>query len=268
MMKVIVKKFDSLSEYSRYLTKPVSALFMKYGHENSRTGGKGFTKTESWDEAEQLLKFGDKENLAKLQTKMIKQTLKGSGESKRTETYRSFVGYAPHVPSYIAGQPKTMLRKKVIRTTNAKVLNVMYSPVAHGGIDADDLLEASLAVMNFVSSLEKQGYKVNLYTIITSRKRHQTVSQIVKIKSSDDYTNLAKIVYPMVNPSFLRRHFFRFMEVTEEVTEREFCITYGVPVYEKHEVEPIWKQMGIRVDYYFNFYEYRYQLNKVQKQIH
>lgn len=257
-MKVIVKKFDSLSEYSRYLTKPVSALFMKYGHEGSRTGSKGFTKTESWEEAEQLLKFSDKENLAKLKTKMVNQGLKGSGESKRTETYRSFVGYAPHVPSYIAGQPKTMLRKRVIRTTNAKVLNVMYSPVAHGGIDADELLNASL---------EKQGYKVNLYTIITTRKRYQTVSQIVKIKSSDDYTDLAKIVYPMVNPSFLRRHFFRFMEVTEEVTEREFCRTYGVPVYEQHEVEPIWKQMGIRVDYYFNFYEYRYQLNKVQKQM-
>ena len=265
-MKVIVKKFDSLSDYSRYLTKPVSALFMKYGNESSRTGSKGFTQTESWDEAEQLLKFGDKENLAKLQTKMVRQGLKGSGESKRTETYRSFVGYAPHVPSYISGQPKTMLRKRVIRTTNAKVLNVMYSPVAHGGIDAEDLLEASLAVMNFVSSLEKQGYKVNLYTIITSQKRNQTVAQIVKIKASDDYTDLAKIVYPMVNPSFLRRHFFRFMEVTKEVTEKEFCRTYGVPVYEQHEVEPIWKQMGIRVDYYFNFYEYKTQLNKVQNQ--
>lgn len=267
-MKNIVKKFDSLSEYSRYLTKPVSALFQMYGHEASRTGGKSFTNTESWEEAEQLLKFGDKENLAKLQTKMIKRGLKGSGETKKVETYRSFAGYAPHVPSYVAGSPLNMLRKREVKTYNRKIVNIMYSPVAHGGIDADDLLEASLAVMNFVSSLEKQGYKVNLYTIITTRKRNQTVSQIVKIKSSDDYTNLAKVVYPMVNPSFLRRHFFRFMEVTEEVTEREFCRAYGVPVYEQHEVEPIWKQMGIRVDYYFDFYEYSYQLNKVQKQIH
>lgn len=266
-MKNIVKKFDSLSEYSRYLTKPVSALFQMYGHEGSRTGDKGFTKTESWEEAEQLLKFGDKENLAKLQTMIVKQRLKGSGETKKVETYRSFAGYAPHVPSYVAGSPLNMLRKRKVKTSNRKIVNIIYSPVAHGGIDANDLLEASLAVMNFVSSLEKQGYKVNLFTIITSRKRYQTVSQIVKIKSSDDYTNLAKIVYPMVNPSFLRRHFFRFMEVTEEVTEREFCRTYGVPVYEQHEVEPIWKQMGIRVDYYFNFYEYRYQLNKVQKQM-
>lgn len=265
-MKNIVKKFDSLSEYSRYLTKPVSVLFQMCGQESSRTGSKTFTSTESWEEAEQLLKFGDKENLAKLQTKMIKQGLKGSGETKKVETYRSFVGYAPHIPSYVAGSPLNMLRKREVKTSNRKIVNIMYSPVAHGGIDADDLLEASLAVMNFVSSLEKKGYKVNLYTIITTRKRYQTVAQIVKIKSSDDYTNLAKVVYPMVNPSFLRRHFFRFMEVTEEVTEREFCRTYGVPVYEQHEVEPIWKQMGIRVDYYFDFYEYKTQLNKVQKQ--
>ena len=263
-MKNIIKKFDSLSEYSRYLTKPVSALFQLYGHKASSEGNKSFTNTESWEEAEQLLKFGDKENLAKLQTKMVKQGLKGSGETKKTETYRSFVGYAPHVPSYVAGSPLNMLRKREVKTSNRKIVNIMYSPVAHGGVDTEELLNASLAVMNFVSSLEKQGYKVNLYTIITSRKRNQTVSQIVKIKSSDDYTNLAKVVYPMVNPSFLRRHFFRFMEVTDEVTEREFCRTYGVPVYEQHEVEPIWKKMGIRVDYYFNFYEYRYQLNKVQ----
>ena len=266
-MKNIVKKFDSLNEYSRYLSKPVSSLFQMYGQESSRTGSKGFTHTESWEEAEQLLKFGDKENLAKLQTKMVKQGLKGSGETKKLETYRSFTGYAPHVPSYVAGSPLNMLRKREVKTSNRKIVNIMYSPVAHGGIDADELLNASLAIMNFIASLEKQGYKVNLYTIITSRKRNQTVSQIVKIKASDDYTNLSKVVYPMVNPSFLRRHFFRFMEVTEEVTEREFCRTYGVPVYEKHEVEPIWKQMGIRVDYYFDFYEYRFQLNKVQKQM-
>lgn len=266
-MKCIIKKFDSLNEYSRYLARPTSALFQLRGHERSKSSGKSFRGTESWDEAEQLMKFGDKENLSKLQVESAKLNLKGSGEQKRTETYRSFAGYAPHVPSYISGQPKTMLRKRVVRTTSAKVLNIMYSPVAGSEIGANDLLEASLAVMNFVSSLEKQGYRVNLYTIITSRERNQTVAQIVKIKSSDDYTDLAKIVYPMVNPSFLRRHFFRFMEVTEEVTEKEFCKTYGVPVYEKAEVEPLWKQIGIRIDYYFNFYEYKTQLNKYQKQM-
>lgn len=266
-MKFIVKKFDSLNDYSLYLSKPISPLFLRYGHECSKTGSRDFTKTNSWDEAEQLMKFGDKENLAKLKEKLTKLNLKGTGDSKRTETYRSFVGYAPHVPSYVAGQPKTMLRKRVIRTTNAKVLNVMYSPVTNGAIDADDLLSASLSIMNFVSSLEKQGYKVNLYTIITTQKQHETVAQIVKIKASDDYTDLAKVVYPMVNPSFLRRHFFRFLEVTKEVTEKEFCKTYGFPVYKQASVEPIWKQLGIRIDYYFNFYEYQYQLNKVQKQM-
>lgn len=263
-MKYITKKFDSLNEYSRYLEQPLSNLFARRGTESSKRGSAKFTGTTSWDEAQMLLKFGDKENLAKLQTKMLKLGLKGSGETKRTETYRSFVGYAPHVPSYISGQPKTMLRKKVVRTTNAKVLSVLYNPTANGNVKAESLLDASIEVMNFVNSLEKQGYKVNLYTIICVRGYRETVSQIVKVKSSDDYTDLAKVVYPMINPSFLRRHFFRFMEVTEEVTEREFCRTYGVPVYEQYEVEQIWKQMGIKVDYYFNFYEYQSQLNKVK----
>lgn len=265
-MKYIVKKFDSLNEYSRYLKSDMSDLWKRYGRESSKEGSKSFTKTESWDEAETLLKFGDKENLSKLQTKLAKVGLHGSGETKKVETYRSFVGYAPHVPSYVAGQPKTMLRKKVVRTVNAKVLNVMYSPVAAGSVDADDLLDASIKVMNFISSLEKQGYKVNLYTMITSRSGSETVAQIVKIKSSDDYTDLCKVVYPMVNPSFLRRHFFKFMEVTEGIKGRGFCGTYGFPIYNQSDVEPLWKQMGIRVDYYFNYYEHTYQLNKYTKQ--
>lgn len=265
-MKYIVKKFDSMNEYSRYLKSDMSDLWKRYGSESSKRGSSYFTKTESWEDAETLLKFGDKENLAKLQTKLSKVGLHGLGETKKVETYRSFVGYAPHVPSYISGQPKTMLRKKVVRTVNAKVLNVMYSPVAAGSVEADDLLDASIKVMNFISSLEKQGYKVNLYTMITSRSGDETVAQIVKIKSSDDYTDLAKIVYPMVNPSFLRRHFFKFMEVTEEIKVRGFCGTYGMPIYSQSEVEPLWKQMGIRIDYYFNYYEHTSQLNKYTKQ--
>lgn len=266
-MRHIVKKFDSLSEYSRYLLQPQSKLFQKYGHSASINGSRSFTGTKSYLDAENLLKFGDKENLAKLQTKMVQQRLSGSGETQRIETFRSFVGYAPHVPSYIAGQPKTMLRKRVVRTTNSKVLNIMYNPTVHCEITVDEKIDASLSVMNFISSIEKQGYKVNLYTIISLKGKQETVSQIVKIKSSDDYTDLAKVVYPMVNPSFLRRHGLRFMEVTDGVTEKEFCRYYGVPMYRQSEVEPIWKQMGIRVDYYFDFYEYRSQLNKVQKQI-
>lgn len=265
-MKYIVKKFDSLNEYSRYLKSDMSDLWKRYGRESSKEGSKSFTCTESWEDAESLLKFGDKENLSKLQTKLAKVGLHGSGETKKVETYRSFVGYAPHVPSYIAGQPKTMLRKKVVRTVNAKVINVMYSPVAAGSVEADDLLDASIKVMNFISSLEKQGYKVNLYTMITSRSGSETVAQIVKIKSSDDYTDLAKVVYPMVNPSFLRRHFFKFMEVTDEIKRRGFCDTYGTPIYSQSDVEPLWKQMGIRIDYYFNYYEHTYQLNKYTKQ--
>jgi hypothetical protein len=121
--------------------------------------------------------------------------------------------------------------------------------------------------MNFINNLEKQGYKVNLYTLISVVGRNECLSQIVKIKASDDYTDLAKVVYPMVNPSFQRRHNFRFLEVNPDITESSFCGGYGIPIYRKSDVENIWKQVGIRVDYYFNFYEAEYQLNKYTKQM-
>lgn len=266
-MKYIVKKFDSLNEYSRYLKSDMSDLFKKYGHAASEECTKSFTGTSSFEEADNMLKFGDLENLKKIKAELSKIQVNGGGETKYTETYRSFVGYAPHVPSYVSGQPKTMLRKRVVRETDVKIVNIMYSSAASCGVDARDILETSVNVMNFIHSLEKQGYSVNLYTMIATSKGNETVSQIVKIKSSDDYTNLSKVVYPMVNPSFLRRHFFKFMEVTEGITNKDFCHSYGLPVYLKSEVQPIWEQVGIRIDYYFDFYEAEYQLKQYTKQI-
>lgn len=266
-MKYIVKKFDSLNEYSRYLKSDMSDLFKKYGVSASEEGTKKFTGTSSFEEADNLLKFGDLDNLKKIKAELSKIKITGGGETKRTETYRSYVGYAPHVPSYITGQPKTMLRKRVVRETDVKIVNIMYSSAASHGVDARDILGTSVNVMNFVDTLEKQGYSVNLYTMIATRKGDETVCQIVKIKSSDDYTNLSKVVYPMVNPSFLRRHFFKFMEVTKGITNTDFCYSYGVPVYIQSDVQPIWEQVGVRIDYYFNFYEAKYQLNKYIKQM-
>lgn len=267
-MKYIVKKFDSLHQYADYLKKAErSALFQLACKEASKKGDYSFTMTNSYEEADELLRFGDKETLAKLQTKLSKISLKGSGETKKVETYRSFVGYAPHVPSYISGQPKTMLRKRAIKTQNAKVLNIVYNPCASAYVGADELLEASINVMNFISSIEKQGYKVNLYSFISTKKREETVAMVCKIKSSDDYTDVAKMVYPMVHPSFLRRHFFRFIETNKEITEKNFCYGYGTPVYDEHEANSIIKNIGVRCDYYISYYEHTYQLNKYTKQM-
>lgn len=262
-MKYIVKRFDSVNEYSRYLnTNSMTDLFKKHGSECSKKNSAHFSGTSSWDEAEDLLRFGDKVNLKKLQAMSSKLNLRGTGESKKLETYRSFVGYAPHVPSYVSGQPKTMLRKKVVKTTNARVLNIMYSPCASAIESTSDMIKAAIEVMNFITGLEKQGYKVNLYTMIAATCKKESIAAIVRVKASDDYTDLAKVVYPMVNPSFLRRHFLRFEEVTDGLTEVDFCYGYGRPVYNKSIVEPLWKQLGIRIDYYFSYYEYTTQLKK------
>lgn len=261
-MRHIVKKFDSLLQYSRYLEQTTNKIFN--GHECSKTGGKGFTGTASFDEAQELLKFGDNENFQMLKAEMLKSSLnlKGSGEQIKTQTYCSYVGYAPHVPSFVAGKPTTMLRKKNVKTYNNKVLNILYNPTANGDIDAKSLIRASIEVLNFISGLEKKGYKINLYNIISAKGFKETLTQIVKIKSSDDYTDLKKMVYPMVNPSFLRRHSFRFMEVEKDLADRYFRGGYGSALYDEEEIQPILQQCNMKVDYYISFYGYQNQINK------
>jgi hypothetical protein len=63
------------------------------------------------------------------------------------------------------------------------------------------------------------------------------------------------MVYPMVHPSFLRRHFLRFIEVTDEITDDEFVGTYGIPTKNKNEINEILKSANIKYDYYLNFYD-------------
>lgn len=152
-----------------------------------------------------------------------------------------------------------MLRKKKIKTVNKKVLNVAYDPSANCSHTSEEMLEASINVLNFIVSLEKQGYKINLYSICAAESKTECAVQIIRIKQSDEYTDLLKLVYPMVNPSFFRRHYFRFLERNKELTSKEFPLYYGFQV---HDTKAMIENLPIKVDYYLNFYEHKNQINK------
>lgn len=213
--KVISNKFDSLESFSRWLqTTPQTAKGRELNRSTlispSRTE---FTGTESFEVADNLLKFGDKENADKINATIRKIKANGKGNATRNSLYNSPCGFMPIVPKVLAGDPQNMLAIKKQRYNSTKVLNVAYNVSVDWTISKEDLIETAAKVANVIASLEKNGYRVNLYAYSCGGGvRNTAYSLLIKVKDSGKYLDTLRIAYSLVNPSFFRRHVFGYLE--------------------------------------------------------
>ncbi len=254
-MKHFIKNFDSVSEYLRYLnTTPTSSLF-RGCKLDSQDDDKEFQGTSSYQEADDLFRYGDKELWKKVKAKMTERKVIGSGTASKQQYYTDVCGFVPHVANYVQGLPNNMINKRVIRYKSSKVVSVVYNPTVSWAVTTYDMINVSLKVMDFVAELESKGFRVNLYSMISTSKKNERVTQLVRIKSSEDYTDKLKLVYPMVHPSMLRRHFFRFVETCEGLTEKKFTDGYGSAMLSEVDARNMLKEQNIKCDYYFDYYK-------------
>ena len=214
MEKVIFNKFNSVEEFSNWLQVTPQTAKGKELNE-SVTNSFRFTGTKSLDEAQNLLKYGDKVNADKITATIRKIKAQGKGNETRNKLYNSPCGFMPIVPKVLAGDPQNMLAIKKQRYNSTKVLNVVYNVTVSGNKKKEQLFETAAKVANVIASLEKNGYRVNLYVCFSVRSTCDESSKaisIIKIKDSGKYLDTLRIAYPLVNPSFYRRHIFRYME--------------------------------------------------------
>ena len=215
MEKVIFNKFNSVEEFSNWLqvtpqTAKGKELDRSAAISESRTR---FTGTKSFDEAQNLLKYGDKVNADKINAAIRKIKAQGKGNETRNKLYNSPCGFMPIVPKVLAGDPQNMLAIKKQRYNSTKVLNVVYNVSIDCEVEADEIIETAAKVANVIATLEKNGYRVNLYIYDCSKGARSTLSTLlIKIKDSGKYLDTLRIAYPLVNPSFLRRHIFAYLE--------------------------------------------------------
>ena len=215
MEKVIFNKFNSVEEFSNWLqVTPQTAKGKEFNSSNeigkSRTK---FTGTESFEEAQKLLKYGDKVNAEKINATIRKIKAQGKGNETRNKLYNSPCGFMPVVPKVLAGDPQNMLAIKKQRYNSTKVLNIAYNTTIGYQTSAEEIIETAAKVANVIASLEKNGYRVNLYAFSCGEgKRNTAYSLLVKIKDSGKYLDTLRIAYPLINPSFLRRHILAYLE--------------------------------------------------------
>ena len=133
MEKVLFNKFNSVEELSSWInttpqTKKGKEFSVSTEVSRQRTE---FTGTESFDEAQNLLKYGDKVNADKINATIRKIKAQGKGNETRNSLYNSPCGFMPIVPKVLAGDPQNMLAIKKQTYQSTKVLNVVYNTTVH-----------------------------------------------------------------------------------------------------------------------------------------
>ena len=219
-MKQYFEKFESVTEFIRTIDERKVRESFKPS-QCSQTTDFEFTGTIDCMEANNLFLYGDKKNADKLNEALRKIKAQGKGNETRNKLYNSPCGFMPIVPKVLAGDPNNMLAIKKQAYRSTKVINIIYSMSCSGSVPATEILNNSAKLVEVICQLEKNGYRVNLYTgdnAIFDQKAQTAF--IIKIKDSGKYLDPLKIAYPLVNPSFLRRHSFKWLETFNEFDAR------------------------------------------------
>lgn len=210
----IILTYDSLEEYhERTLKEPLP------NRDNSSiTGRYEFTGTHSYEEAHKLMRLGDKESFKKIQKTKIEvdKYFKELG-GKKIVYENSVVGYQPNVPNYLMGLPNSMIDVKH-SSKKIKVLNIFITMSANSMKKASDIRYFGVFMLSVVDSLEREGYRVNLYTgSIGTDDNMRMISTFMRLKKAEEPLNTYKLAFYIANPSYLRRTEFRVLEVESDL---------------------------------------------------
>ena len=222
MAKDFLEKFESISDFQRAInTRKVDRFYQN--RMSSINNGKEFKGTESYEEAENLLSYGDKSIAAKL----VECNGKRMNETKKNTIYNSPVGFVPNVPNYLSGRPDNMFAVKTQTYKSCKVLNVCINSAVSYDTKIEDIIAFNQKLLNVVYTLEKRGYRLNLYVGVVAEfsKSKNIGACFIKVKDSGKLLNVTNVAYPLCNASFLRRHFFKWVETNGKTFSRSYgCI--------------------------------------------
>lgn len=249
-MKTVNKKFESLAAFSAWLeAAPIVGYFAENNIESSKTGSKSFAGSKSLDEANELMLQGWKDGADRVAAYMSGGV---RGSMVQAQNYYSPVGFAPSVGRYLTGHPCNMINRRKV-TAPAPVVTICYNTAAGSEVQSADLEKAAAALFNVITGLERSGIRVELWAGVFTKKGGDSVNMAVKIKSAGQPFNLLKMIYPVVHPSFLRRHGLAFIE-RSGVTSSAWK-NYGMPIFGRNETEKAAAACGIKTKNAFSYYD-------------
>lgn len=251
-METIFKRFSSIKQFNDYLSagKTLAGWGLSAALDCSKSAF-DFTKTNSYDEANDLLIYGDKKLQRKIENAGVAKTrVEVQKSAVRRTILTSVVGCAPHVPNYIAGTPNAMIFEKRAKVKQ-RVLNVFYNVAVCGDTSPRKITQAAANFISACLMIEACGVKLNIFTGSVSEDYRQRVGFMVKVKDSGQPFDTLRMSYPLAHPSMNRRHKFRFLEVTEGV-RTSWSSGYGCRCTDE-EAADFFNKQRIKFDAVLNF---------------
>ena len=224
----MVYKFDSVAEYVRHLdgaktnklfaSRQCSAL-------GTSTDRVKFTGSASFPASVDLLRFGDSENYKKVAG--YRSGMRGGVEGVRRVQRLNVVGGSPCVGAYLAGHPAAMFDRVRQKYEGGRVVNICVDTTYPWTIEAGDIVKCGANILAVILGMEKKGYQVNLFATCGGYSGGEEVVVVCKIKTAGVHVDGKKLAYPLVNPSFLRRSWFRLVETTPGLKSSRWPSSYG-----------------------------------------
>lgn len=225
-----IVSFDSIHEFNKYICEtPLNDTFRWTDLHSSKQSQERtiFTGTQSFDEAQSLLKNGWEDMSNKISQKLKADNV----EIKPSMAYRNTLGvqgFQPVVPLYLQGVPQNMASRRMV-PVKQKIITLNKSISYSAFWTIDGIMEESIKAFKLIKRLEAQNYRCMLNLVFGSSSSTNAYVIKIKLKSPNEKLNISKLSFPLVNPSMLRRLIFRFIEVYPGVP-KSFISTYGVPV--------------------------------------
>ena len=215
--------FDSITEFLRYNDEAPICRSFKDESLASNTGTYSFTKTHSYDEAQELCKYGFHEEFEKLVD--LKYSLEKYIKMKgaRGRQYNYYVGYAPDVKAYLEGSPLSMFDRA---NPKRKHIDIYYNSSVLCDVSSEQIFNRGAITLCLVEILENMGFSVDLNIFTMAVCDGQIHYAKFNLKNNSERLNLQKLYFPLCHPSFLRRLIFRLKEKTPDIS-REWICGYG-----------------------------------------
>lgn len=229
---VYTEIFDNLQSFASTISKrETNATFARYKKTTLNSVMEGSSSklgTHNFEEAENLLINGDRNNLDKLKKANIQSILHSNERSKSTlKVQKNVCGCLPNIPLYLIGTPNNMLNFKRTQV-KSRVLNMVVNAAVNCDVTGEQITEAGANIVSVVRELERCNIRVNLYvSFFTTAKGLDYLGALINIKKSSSPLNMLNISYPLINPAMLRRHFLRYIETVPVKIDKSITKGYG-----------------------------------------
>lgn len=227
--EVIEHSFTSMSDFLTYiLTQPINhELFKNLDSSDTSKETVNFTRTESFEEAVKLCRFGYFEGFDKFYNDKLLVSPYITYDGVGFKNSNDYVGFCPDIKAYVEGNPLNMYNKKPMPKSKVSI----YYCIGTSGADNQNIMHnRGVIMLNIIEMLERMGHQVDLNLFDLCKDSYYGHSQYLLtkflLKKTNERLNPQLVYFPMTHPAFLRRLLFRLTEETFEL-KKGFARGYG-----------------------------------------